>query len=477
MKKILLGFILTLGIFVLAACGTTGDKSGEFTITYNTNGGTVIEDVVYVEGETFELPANPSLDGNTFDGWYLDAGFTEAFSLKEPITRSINLYAKFTTIEYNVSYNMLGGDPVDSFNLETGEMIFPKINPTNEGFDFINYYYDEELTQVFGFEDMPAHDVVLYAKWEQSSFGVLSIVFVPSRPAEEIYVITEPLKQMMLDNLAAQGFEFEDVEISVSATYESAGLGLGNGTFDVAFLPATTYVLYADSFDSIEAIVSASRFGLNKDFTDPMDWNDGLPTVETTDTYKNYYRGLIIAGTSTAARALAAKVNSGTELVWDDVKDLTWCVRSETSSSGYIYQNYWLQQNFGKTFDDIANVFETSGYGATMADLATGNCDVGNVYADARMHYVDRWTSDYGRTESIWAETDVVGVTVTIMNDLIAANNENLSPDLIAALQIAFMEIIETEDGGDVFDVYSHRNYMIATDEMFDELREVLNMN
>ena len=49
---------------------------------------------------------------------------------------------------------MLGGDPVDSFNLETGEMIFPKINPTNEGFDFINYYYDEELTQVFGFEDI-----------------------------------------------------------------------------------------------------------------------------------------------------------------------------------------------------------------------------------------------------------------------------------------------------------------------------------
>ena len=48
MKKILLGFILTLGIFVLAACETTGDKSGEFTITYNTNGGTVIEDVVYI---------------------------------------------------------------------------------------------------------------------------------------------------------------------------------------------------------------------------------------------------------------------------------------------------------------------------------------------------------------------------------------------------------------------------------------------
>ena len=107
-------------------------------------------------------------------------------------------------------------------------------------------------------------------------------------------------------------------------------------------------------------------------------------------------------------------------------------------------------------------------------DVVVGQeVEIKNAFYDTYQEHLEDVKKSH---EAGLVQNDSVDV-YELMNDLIAANNENLSPDLIAALQIAFMEIIETEDGGDVFDVYSHRNYMIATDEMFDELREVLNMN
>ena len=219
----------------------------------------------------------------------------------------------------------------------------------------------------------------------------LTVYFVPSRPAEEILTMTAPLEQMLLDELALAGYDIAGVDILVSSSYEAAGIAMLSGTGDVGFLPGGTYVMFADTVEvpdsPVEVILSASRSGLSKDSLDPMDWNDGLPTTAITGQV-SYYKGLLIAGPSTAGRALAAKVNNGDTLVWDDVKDLNWCVSSASSSSGYIYPNLWVYENFdGHVFEEMTNVTESGSYGAKMAELATGTCDVGTIYADARRDY------------------------------------------------------------------------------------------
>lgn len=303
----------------------------------------------------------------------------------------------------------------------------------------------------------------------------LTVIFVPSRPADEILTMTAPLERLLLDELEDAGYELEGLEILVSSSYEAAGIAMLSGTGDVAFLPGGTYVMFADTIDSpVEVILSAARYGLTKDSSDAIDWNDGMATENDDTTYVSYYKGLIVAGTSTAGRAIAAKVNAGTELVWNDIKDLNWCVRSASSSSGYIYPNLWVYSNFdGKTFDDLDNLFETAGYGATMAELATGTCDVGTIYADARMNYDSDWTESYGRTATIWAETDVIGVTGNIMNDTISVSRVNLDQGIIDAIQQAFINIAQTTAGLAVMEVYSHTNYVVALDSDYNSAREL----
>jgi len=301
----------------------------------------------------------------------------------------------------------------------------------------------------------------------------LVVYFVPSRPADEILEVTAPLEQLLKDELMELGFEVAGVKVLVSSTYEAAGEALIAGTGDIAFLPGGTYVAYKDLDDSpLKVMLAATRAGLTKDSETAIDWNDGLATDADSDYQVSYYKGLIIAGPSAAGVALSAKVNAGTALVWDDVKDLEWCVRSATSSSGYIYPNIWLQDNFDKTFDDIdGTVVSTSGYGDSAASLASGTCDVATFYADARRDYAASWTAEFGRTLTIWDETNVVGVTANIMNDTITASTVNLDQDIIDAIAQAFINISQTEAGAAVISIYSHEGYTIVTDEDYDDAR------
>ena len=95
------------------------------------------------------------------------------------------------------------------------------------------------------------------------------------------------------------------------------------------------------------------------------------------------------------------------------------------------------------------------------------------TFADGRRDYEDTWTSEYGRTENIWDETAVVGVTPGIYNDTISVskNSEKMDEELKAALQEAFINISETEEGKEVISVYSHEGYQVTEDADYDDER------
>ncbi|MEN2465772.1 PhnD/SsuA/transferrin family substrate-binding protein [Ornithinibacillus sp. JPR2-1] len=134
----------------------------------------------------------------------------------------------------------------------------------------------------------------------------LSIGFVPSREPDEIITATEPLKNLLKEELATLGYDINEVEITVGTNYEAVGEGLSAGTIDVGLIPGGTYVLYDDG---AEVILTSTRAGLSIDSEDAKDWNDNKPT-EASDEQVTYYRALMIAGPSEKGQALAEKVNN-----------------------------------------------------------------------------------------------------------------------------------------------------------------------
>lgn len=270
----------------------------------------------------------------------------------------------------------------------------------------------------------------------------LKVAFVPSREPQEIITATEPLKQLLKDELAKEGYEVGEVEITVGTTYEAVGEGLEAGTIDVGLIPGGTYVLYDDG---AEVILTATRNGLSKDSDNAKDWNDGQPT-EASEKQAVSYRALIIAGPSDKGQELAAKVNGGEELTWEDLDSANWSIMGTSSPAGYIYPALWLQDHYGKGISDLSSAVQSDSYASAFARLASGQVDVLVTYADARRDYAERWNTEFNREASIWEETNVIGVTAPIYNDTISVskNSEIMDDALIAALQNAFINIGNT---------------------------------
>ena len=297
----------------------------------------------------------------------------------------------------------------------------------------------------------------------------LVVYFVPSRDPAEIQKATKPLAEMLKAELSKLGYDFEKVRIEVGTSFEAVGEALSSGTAQVGFIPGGTYVLYDDGVD---VALTATRFGLNHDSDNPADWNTA-PTENTNNKVK-YYRSLVIAGPSEKGQKLAAKINNGEKLTLDDIQGATWGVSSNTTSpAGYIYPSLWLQENFGISITDLKSKVALDNYATSLSQLASGQIDVMVTYADARLDYVDQWNSNFGRTASIWDETNVIGVTDGIYNDTISVTKDaSMTSELKEAIQQAFINIGNTEEGQKIISIYSHKGYEIGNSSDYDAERE-----
>ena len=319
-------------------------------------------------------------------------------------------------------------------------------------------------------------------------FEKLTLEFVPSKDADVIIAGTANLPELVKAEMANLGYDIDEVEITVGTNYDATGEAMSAGTIDIGWLPGGTYALYSDD---TEVILTATRNGLSNDSENPADWNGEENATKKDGPQVTYYRSLIYATPSAYGQELAAKVNAGEALTWEDLDKATWAVQKTSSSAGYIYPTLWLMENYdGKKISDLSNVVPLdSGYGTAFSYAAAEQVDVIVCYADGRNDYEASWMlpvdqqdstgkQGMGRSDVIWNELNVIGVTDGIYNDTVAISKESqyYTPELIEALQNCFINVINTEEGKAIFDVYSHTGYAVAQDSDYDGARAALEL-
>ncbi len=295
----------------------------------------------------------------------------------------------------------------------------------------------------------------------------LKIAFSPYADADQIVTATEPLESLLHDELLKAGYDVADIDMTVGTSYTAVGEALSAGSADIGFISGGNYVLFSDDCD---VLLTALRYAINKDSEDPADWNDGT-IEENTEDMSTYYRCIVLAGPSEKGRALAEKVNAGQELTWDDLNDATWSVLDPTSSSGYIYPCLWLQDNYGKSISDLDNVIQSDSHTTSVARLAAKQVDVMVSYGHIRIKNAPIWESDFGADGPMADETDVIGVTDGIYNDMIAYSKTSqlmADEDFRTALGQAFIDLAQTEEGQAIFGVFSQVGYTWGQDADYD---------
>ena len=152
-----------------------------YTIQFNTNGGTTVASLNYSYGSETTLKKSYR-NGYTFEGWYADAALTQPIGEKvtsgtipanSPTT--LSFYAKWTPNQYKITYDTYGGKiqsgQVDSYH--TGEEVMLPMDVKRDGFSFAGWYADDLLTKpVTKIEAGDFGDKTFYATWSRG-FSVI----------------------------------------------------------------------------------------------------------------------------------------------------------------------------------------------------------------------------------------------------------------------------------------------------------------
>ena len=147
-----------------------------WSVTFNTLGFGV--NVAFVQdGEKVSLPDSPKAAGYKFVGWFADTSFAEtsAFDASKAINANVEVFAKWSLVEYDIVYIMGSGGNNEN-NPVTYTIKTPTIKlqpPTKKGYNFDGWYYDADFvntaTQI---TEGSTGKVKLYAKWEVKTFTI-----------------------------------------------------------------------------------------------------------------------------------------------------------------------------------------------------------------------------------------------------------------------------------------------------------------
>ena len=125
--------------------------ANQYTITFNSNGGSAVSQITKGYGESVTAPANPTKTGHTFAGWDKQIPTTMP-------AEDMTITAKWTAKQYTIIFDTKGGSDIPSITLGYGSAVAAPSNPTKTGYDFAGW--DKQIPAT-----MPAEDMTITAKW------------------------------------------------------------------------------------------------------------------------------------------------------------------------------------------------------------------------------------------------------------------------------------------------------------------------
>ena len=133
------------------------------TVTFDTDGGTIINPLSVVSGWPFEVE-EPIKEGHQFIGWYQDQAMTIPFNVGiDTSTVNLTLYAKYEPLTYVVTFISLGSE-VEPLEVTYNTTISP-LDSFLVGHEFLGWFYDQDFITPYQGEPITNH-TNLYAQFQ-----------------------------------------------------------------------------------------------------------------------------------------------------------------------------------------------------------------------------------------------------------------------------------------------------------------------
>ena len=167
----------------------------QYTITFDTNGGSEIAPITQDYGTEITAPDNPTRKGYTFKGW--DKEIPETMPAE-----NITVKAQWEINQYTITFDTNGGSEIAPITQDYGTEITAPDNPTRKGYTFKGW--DKEIPKT-----MPAENITITARWKDTE-----------KPTGEIIIGTNKWNEFL--NELTFGIFFKDSqEVTINAVDNS----------------------------------------------------------------------------------------------------------------------------------------------------------------------------------------------------------------------------------------------------------------
>ena len=129
-----------------------------YTILFDTAGGSAVSPITAAYGSAATAPAAPTKDGCDFAGW------SPAFPATMPLGGA-SLVAQWTPKNYTISFDSVGGSAVASITAAYGAAVTAPVAPTKQGYDFAGWSPTFPAT-------MPLGGATLTAQWTPKNYTI-----------------------------------------------------------------------------------------------------------------------------------------------------------------------------------------------------------------------------------------------------------------------------------------------------------------
>ena len=170
-------------------------NANQYTITFDTNGGSEIAPITQDYGTEITAPDNPTRKGYTFKGW--DKEIPETMPAE-----NITVKAQWEINQYTIAFDTNGGSEIAPITQDYGTEITAPDNPTRKGYTFKGW--DKEIPKT-----MPAENITITARWKDTE-----------KPTGEIIIGTNKWNEF-LNELTFGIFFKNSQEVTINAVDNS----------------------------------------------------------------------------------------------------------------------------------------------------------------------------------------------------------------------------------------------------------------
>ena len=143
---------------------------GQFSITFDSNGGSAVDTITQDYNTTVVAPTDPVRIGYTFRGWHEPTSIVQ-YVFNKIEGRNITLKAIWGINKYSITFDSDGGSAVDTITQDYNTAVVAPTTPTKTGYTFEGWY-EEGVNTPYAFNTIEPRNVSLKARWTINQYSI-----------------------------------------------------------------------------------------------------------------------------------------------------------------------------------------------------------------------------------------------------------------------------------------------------------------